>query len=315
MTALGYYDFRYLRQWDGSQHRAFEELCYQLRDRSLDGPDLVKTGNPDGGLEWYVTRRGGTLWGWQAKYTFDIDKALRLMERSLKTVVQERPTCCKLTFCIPFDLPDAPAKAARKSARQKFQDRKKSWRRRIVGADRVRIELWSEGALVERLVHHPSQRAIARFFWEREVFSDHWCSERATAALEAAGGRYTPELHVELPSAFALEGLARSETYWAKYQNLRGAVVVAANRIRVPSYTGLGVTKELRRLARCSAQWQQKVPRRVDLLQGTKSRDLWNQKSCLRCGTNYALRRRHRHGVGPRADSGLQTVGPAPDAE
>ena len=264
MTAPGY-DFRSLRQWDGSQHRAFEELCYQLRDRSLDGPDLVKTGNPDGGLEWYVTRRGGALWGWQAKYTFDIDKALRLMERSLKTVVQERPTCRKLTFCIPFDLPDAPGKAARKSARQKFEDRKQKWRRRIVGADRVRIELWSEGDLLDRLVHHPSQRGIARFFWEREVFSAHWCSERTTATLDAAGGRYTPELHVELPTAFALEGLARSETYWAKYQKLRAAVVVAANRIRVPCYTGLGVTKELRRLARCSAEWQQKVPRRVDL--------------------------------------------------
>ena len=79
MTAPGY-DFRSLRQWDGSQHRAFEELCYQLRDPSLDGPDLMKTGNPDGGLEWYVTQRGGTLWGWQAKYTFDVDNALRLME-------------------------------------------------------------------------------------------------------------------------------------------------------------------------------------------------------------------------------------------
>ena len=264
MTAPAY-DFRSLRQWDGSQHRAFEELCYQLRDRSLDGPHLVKTGNPDGGLEWYVTRRAGALWGWQAKYTFDIDNALKLMERSLKTVVQDRPTCRKLTFCIPFDLPDAPGKAARKSARQKFEDRKQKWRRSIVGADRVRIELWSEGDLLDRLVHHPSQRGIARFFWEREVFSAHWCSERTTATLDAAGGRYTPELHVDLPTAFALEGLARSETYWAKYQKLRAAVVVAANRIRVPRYTGLGVTKELHRLARCSAEWQQRVPRRVDL--------------------------------------------------
>ena len=187
------------------------------------------------------------------------------MERSLKTVAQKRPTCRKLTFCIPFDLPDAPGRAARKSARQKFEDRKESWRRRIVGADRVRIELWSEGDLLERLIHHPSQRGIARFFWEREVFSAHWCSQRATATLDAAGGRYTPELHVELPTAFALEGLARSETYWTKYHKLRAAVVVAANRIHVPSYTGLGITKELRRLARCSAEWQQKVPRRVDL--------------------------------------------------
>ena len=287
MTAPGR-DFRSLRHWDGSQHRAFEELCYQLRDRSLDGPDLVKTGNPDGGLEWYVTRRGGALWGWQAKYTFDIDKALNLMERSLRTVVRERPTCRKLTFCIPFDLPDAPGKAQRKSARQKFKDRKDSWRRRIPGADRVRIELWSEGNLLERLVHHPSQRGIARFFWDREVFSTHWCSERATAALDAAGGRYTPALHVELPPAFALQGLARSEEYWAEYQKLRGAVAIAANRICVPSYTGLGVTKELRGLVRCSAEWQQKVPRRVDLRLRLERRPLLELSAALQTAATDA---------------------------
>ena len=264
MTVHGY-DFRSLRHWDGSQYRAFEELCYQLRDPDLDSAGLVKTGNPDGGLEWYVTRRRGTLWGWQVKYTFDIDTAVKHMERSLKTVIQERPNCRRLTFCIPFDLPDAPGKGARKSARQKFEDRKESWRRRIPGANRVRIELWTGGNLLERLVRHPSQQGIARFFWDREMFSPDWCSERVRETLDAARGRYSPELHVELPIAFALEGLARSELYWRKYWELRGPVAVAANRIDVSHYTGLGVTRELRRFVRSSAEWQHYVRSRVDL--------------------------------------------------
>ena len=212
-----------------------------------------------------MTRRGGTQWGWQAKHTFDVDTALQLMERSLKTVVRERPTCRKLTFCIPFDLPDAAGKGARKSARQKFEDRKESWRRRIPGADRVQIELWCEGDLLARLVRHPSQRGIARFFWDHEIFSPDWCSERVRATLDAAGDRYSAELHVELPIAFALEGLARSDAYWRKYRELRGAVAVAAKRIDVAHYTGLGVTRELRHLVRCSAEWQHNVPSRVDL--------------------------------------------------
>ena len=206
-------DFKSLRQWDGSQHRAFEELCYQLRDRSLDGLDLVKTGNPDGGLEWYVTQSDGSLWGWQAKYTFDVDNALKLMERSLRTVIRTRPNCRKLTFCIPFDLPDAPSKGARKSARQKFEDRKASWKQRIPDADRVRIELWSEGRLLEKLVSHPCQREIAWFFWNREVFSSDWCSKHVETTLAAASGRYSPKLHIDVPTEFALEGLARTETY------------------------------------------------------------------------------------------------------
>lgn len=61
-------DFRNIRQWRGSQHQAFEDLCYQLRDPTPDGAELVKTGNPDGGYEWYVTFGDGSQWGWQAKF-------------------------------------------------------------------------------------------------------------------------------------------------------------------------------------------------------------------------------------------------------
>ena len=103
MTVQGC-DFKSLRQWDSSQHRAFEELCYQLRDPTPEGAELVKTGNPDGGLEWYVTHRNGVQWGWQAKFTFEIDTLLKLMDKSLRTVVEKRPKCRRLTFCIPFDL-------------------------------------------------------------------------------------------------------------------------------------------------------------------------------------------------------------------
>ena len=62
MTVYGR-DFRSLRAWRGSQDQAFEELCYQLRDRTPDGAELVKTGNPDAGLEWYVELPNGVQWG------------------------------------------------------------------------------------------------------------------------------------------------------------------------------------------------------------------------------------------------------------
>ena len=264
MTAHGR-DFRSLRAWRGSQDQAFEELCYQLRDPTPDGADLVKTGNPDAGLEWYVELRNGVQWGWQAKFTFDVDTLLKLMEKSLKTVVQRRPKCRRLTFCIPFDLPDAPEEGKRKSARQKFEDRKKSWRRRIPHADRARIELWSAGDLLQRLVGHPCQRGIEWFFWNKEVFSIDWCAKRVATTVQAAGERYSPELHVDLPVAFALEGLARSDVYWQKYRALRGAVVIAASKIDVSHYTGIGVTTQLRNLVRCLTKWRQEVPSHVTL--------------------------------------------------
>ena len=264
MTTLNL-DFRNIRQWRGSQHQAFEELCYQLRDPTPDGAELVKTGNPDGGLEWYVTFRNGSQWGWQAKFSFDVDSLLNGMEQSLKTVVNKRPDCRRLTFCIPFDLPDAVEAGKRKSARQRFEDRKKSWRNRIPGADRVRIELWSEGDLLQRLVRHPGQRGIARFFWDREVFSPEWCAQRMAIVRDMAGGRYRPELHVDVPVSFALEGLSLSENYWRRFRGSRDTVIEVADRVQVSRYKGLGVTKELRYLRKKLTEWQRATPDKTKL--------------------------------------------------
>ena len=103
------------------------------------------------------------------------------------------------------------------------------------------------------------------FFWNREVFSLDWCAQRIKIAVEAAGERYTPELHVDLPVAFALEGLALSEAYWQRFRTLRGAVVKASNGIEVSRYTGLGVTTQLRNLVRSLKKWRREVPDCVEL--------------------------------------------------
>ena len=263
--AVSNLEFKSIRQWHGSQYQAFEELCYQLRDPTPKGAELVKTGNPDGGLEWYMSFQNGMQWGWQAKFVFDIGSLLNGMEKSLKTVVKERPRCQGLTFCIPFDLPDAPGPGERKSARQKFEYRKARWRQRIPGAEWVRIDLWSAGDLLQRLVGHPNQRGIEKFFWDEEVFSPAWCKQRLATSVKAAGERYSPELHVDLPVAFALEGLARSETYWQRFRARRDAVLKAAYYLKVSRFTGLGVTRQLKRLAKSLNAWRRTVSSRIEL--------------------------------------------------
>ena len=253
-------DFRSLRSWRGSQHQAFEELCHQLRDPTPTDAKLVKTGNPDGGVDWYVTRSDGTQWGWQAKFTFNIDTLLKLMEKSLRTVVKKRPECERLTFCIPFDLSDAPEDGQRKSAWQKFEDRKQSWRNRILGADGVRIELWPGGDILERLVQHPKQRGLIYFWWGKEVFSPDWCREKTEAAVRVAKERYSPELHVELPTAFALDGLALSETWWCRYGELREKVLSAAQKVERSS--GDGTADETQRLCEMLKSLPERIPER-----------------------------------------------------
>ncbi len=258
-------DFRSIRQWRGSQYQAFEELCYQLRDPTPADAELVKTGNPDGGLEWYVTHRNGDQWGWQAKFTFQIDTLLTQMEKSLKTVIKKRPKCLRLTFCIPFDLPDALEKGNLKSARKKYEDRKKIWCNRIPGAEHIHIELWSEGELLERLVNHRNQRGLEWFFWNQEVFSPEWCAQKLEKTLQAVGKRYSPELHVDLPIAFTVEGLALSNSYWRQYGLRRRAVLSAANDFTPSRYTHPSVPIQLHQFSHALEKWKQEVPKKIEL--------------------------------------------------
>ena len=126
--------------------------------------------------------------------------------------------------------------------------------------------------MLQRLVRHSSQRGIEWFFWNKEVFSLDWCTERVATTAKTAGERYRRDLHVDLPVAFALEGLSRSEVYWQKYRALRGAVAVAASKIDVSHYTGIGVTTQLRNLVRCLTKWRQEVPSHVTLPSASRSR-------------------------------------------
>ncbi len=83
--------FDTIRSWDGSQHRAFEELAFQLREPVPAGATEVKTGDPDAGVEWYVAFENGDQWGWQAKYIFNVDTLLSAMRALVNAAAAKRP--------------------------------------------------------------------------------------------------------------------------------------------------------------------------------------------------------------------------------
>jgi hypothetical protein len=77
--------FNTIRSWDGSQSRAFEELSYQLLKGEVPpGSTAIRTGNPDGGVEWYANLADGSEWGWQAKHVHEIDALLGAMTESVR---------------------------------------------------------------------------------------------------------------------------------------------------------------------------------------------------------------------------------------
>lgn len=95
-----------IREWDGSQHRAVEELCFQLRDKALSGWQTVQTAAPDGGGEWYDLASDGTAHGFQVKFVRDVDTSLPAARVSARTVGSNRQDCniVELTFLVPFAL-------------------------------------------------------------------------------------------------------------------------------------------------------------------------------------------------------------------
>jgi hypothetical protein len=143
--------FRDIREWDGSTARAFEELCYQLRDPVPDGSgaQVVKTRPPDAGAEWYWQFPDGEVRVWQVKYIPDIKVLLNEMRDSLKTVVSKRPTATEVTFCIPEELTDDPSGSTGKLGRQRYEDAKTRWKREV--APNVTIHLVDGGELRARL--------------------------------------------------------------------------------------------------------------------------------------------------------------------
>jgi hypothetical protein len=72
MPGVGELSCKTLRTWNGEQSWAFEELSYPL----LAGTQAIRTGNADGGVEWYALLPDSIEWGWQAKHVEGIDALL-----------------------------------------------------------------------------------------------------------------------------------------------------------------------------------------------------------------------------------------------
>src|SRR3954454_21058135 len=110
-----------IRTWEGSQPRAFEELCFQLRDPEPAGVELRKTSDPDGGLEWYWVYPDGGEVGWQCKFSDNERSLMAMMDASFESVRGRRPKARQLTFCIAVDLSDDPDESRGEFGWQRFE--------------------------------------------------------------------------------------------------------------------------------------------------------------------------------------------------
>lgn len=225
------FDWRSIRSVHGSQAGGFEELCAQLvQERVPEGADFVRTGAPDAGVECYWTLPDGTLWGWQAKFftTSPRSSQWRQIDDSVKTALDKHPRLTRYFVCVPVDLPDGK-RAGRTSGREQWNRRVNKWSSwaNERGMD-VTFEWWGSHELLTMLTapHHAGRRL---FFFGQLALDTEWFRHRLDEAKAAAGPRYTPEVHVNVPISHDLEIFARTE---AEFNVLRGSATALRRQLR-----------------------------------------------------------------------------------
>jgi hypothetical protein len=236
-------NFDSIRTWEGAKHRAFEEICYQLLREPEDLPTEmqglpIRTGNPDGGVEWYALTTDGKEWGWQAKYINDIDNLLNAMTSTVNRVVEERKQLTRLIFCIPWNLSTGKAKGKRKSARKKYEDKVATWKSEIRGADKIDFVLIQGSDLLDRLAL-PKHAGRVWFWWNEPYLGPDWLARFLRQQANVAGERYRPKLQVDVPIQDDISALGFSDPYFDELNRHARPAVDRLREISPPS-TRLG---------------------------------------------------------------------------
>ena len=204
-----------IRPLNGSRANGFEELCAQLANAERPGGSrFERKGSPDAGVECYAILEDGREWGWQAKYFDEFgDSQWSQLDDSVKTALEKHPRLARYFVCVPLDRSDARL-GGRRSAKNRWDEHVQKW---ITWASArgmtVEFLYWGSYELLERITR-PEHIGRVRFWFDVRRFDMAWFTARLDEALRAAGPRYTPEIHVELPIASELDAFGRTERFF-----------------------------------------------------------------------------------------------------
>lgn len=263
-----------LRSWEGSQNKAFEELCCQLAEyeQVTPGSKFIRKGAPDAGVECYRVLSNRDEWGWQAKFFPGPPKASgwQQIDDSVETALEKHPQLTRYYVCLPIDRED-PRIAQQDWLMDKWNKHVEKWSS-WAGTRQMSIEFeyWGEHEISERLSRE-EHRGRTYFWFHEERFNQEWFGNIVVEAIANAGPRYTPELNVDLPIARTFEGLGRTQSFFTEMKVLRGKLVreVAKLRRAIPDETGKeafkALVEEIERLLPILVQAEDECIQQIDL--------------------------------------------------
>ncbi|ACY49764.1 conserved hypothetical protein (plasmid) [Rhodothermus marinus DSM 4252] len=201
-------DFKNIRQLNGSQNYAFEELCAQLARAEIPSDaKFYRKAPPDAGIECYAALPNGDLWGWQAKYLHTLGHSQwRQIDKSVRTALEKHPRLVRYYICAPLDRTHAQL--------EKWENRVEEWQN--LASDKgmtVDFIWWGRHELLA-LLERPEHAGKVRFFFNVERFDIEWFKARLDEAINSAGPRYTPKIHVELPIVHEFDALGRTQRFF-----------------------------------------------------------------------------------------------------
>ncbi len=202
-----------IRELNGSQSKGFEEFCAQLaRSETPETAKFERKGNPDSGVECYCLFPDDSEWAWQAKFFTSAltNSQWGQLDDSVQKALSGHPNLVCYYVCIPHNRSDARA-PNQKSEMDRWNDHVNKWKAwaRDSGMN-VEFVWWGESELFDRL-SRPEHAGRASFWFGNLEFYQAWFEDRLDEAIKAAGPRYTPELHVDLPLVRDLELFERTE--------------------------------------------------------------------------------------------------------
>ncbi len=216
------FNWHSIRALNGSQSDGFEELCAQLaRAETPKGANFNRKGSPDAGVECYCVHPDYSEWGWQAKYFTSALAASqwRQLDESVKTALDKHPQLVRYYVCVPRDRSEG-RKPNQTSEMDRWNDHTSKWEgwAREKGMN-VEFVWWGSSELIGRLSRN--EQIGRHFFWfGQRGFDQDWLRLHLDEAVKAAGPRYTPEIHVELPIAQQMERFSRSDILFEEIKSL-----------------------------------------------------------------------------------------------
>ncbi len=211
-------DFATIRSHRGSQNNAFEELVVQLARRRP--PQGAKSFRRIEGSWWRCRSRGplakadGSAVGIQAKYFLRVrDIDWTQINESVATTLKERPEVRIYNIALACDLTDkGGAKGRGKSGWAAWDDHVKHWTDQALHLGRtISFEPVTASDIVDWL-GQPNAAGLARYWFNKDILTLPWFSERVRIASADLGERYTPSHHVTVNASLAFDGAARTAT-------------------------------------------------------------------------------------------------------